>query len=154
MINYQLHIQQLVLKYLYNLICTFCIILTFLTVKMTETRTEEEGNDRESDVPLPPDGGWGWVVTLSSFIVSFLVDGVCFTFGLFLPSFLDHFGGSKGKTALLGSVMNGMYLSFGKDPFLFNYFSSLKVNCTFTLKVRSSNNLVQYYIYSYCLTPL
>ncbi|VDI76009.1 Hypothetical predicted protein [Mytilus galloprovincialis] len=80
---------------------------------MPESRTEEEDTECDSDVPLPPDGGWGWVVTFSSFMISFLVDGVCFTFGLFLPYFLDHFGGSKGKTALLGSVMNGMYLSFG-----------------------------------------
>lgn len=83
---------------------------------MSESRTDDEECD--SDVPLPPDGGWGWVVTLSSFMISFLVDGVCFTFGLFLPSFLEYFGGSKGKTALLGSVMNGMYLSFGKNSVL------------------------------------
>ena len=85
---------------------------------MSESRTDDEECD--SDVPLPPDGGWGWVVTLSSFMISFLVDGVCFTFGLFLPSFLEYFGGSKGKTALLGSVMNGMYLSFGKNSFVKN----------------------------------
>lgn len=89
---------------------------------MAEKRKDDEGS--ESDVALPPDGGWGWVVTLSSFIISFLVDGVCFTFGLFLPSFLDHFQGSKGKTALLGSVMNGMYLSFGKLHYYF-----IKVYC-------------------------
>lgn len=93
---------------------------------MAEKRKDDEGS--ESDVALPPDGGWGWVVTLSSFIISFLVDGVCFTFGLFLPSFLDHFQGSKGKTALLGSVMNGMYLSFGPIASAFvNKFGARKV---------------------------
>lgn len=93
---------------------------------MSESRTDDEECD--SDVPLPPDGGWGWVVTLSSFMISFLVDGVCFTFGLFLPSFLEYFGGSKGKTALLGSVMNGMYLSFGPIASAFvNKFGARKV---------------------------
>ncbi|XP_069115634.1 monocarboxylate transporter 9-like [Argopecten irradians] len=63
--------------------------------------------------PVPPDGGWGWVITFSSFMVSFLVDGVCFTFGIFFPEFLRHFGESKGKTQILGSVLNGAYLSLG-----------------------------------------
>ncbi|XP_060073577.1 monocarboxylate transporter 12-B-like [Ylistrum balloti] len=63
--------------------------------------------------PIPPDGGWGWVITFSSFMVSFLVDGVCFTFGIFFPEFLRHFGESKGKTQILGSVLNGAYLSLG-----------------------------------------
>ncbi|KAK3107469.1 hypothetical protein FSP39_015235 [Pinctada imbricata] len=46
-------------------------------------------------------------------MISFLVDGVCFTFGIFFPEFLRYFGGSKGKTALLGSVLNGAYLTIG-----------------------------------------
>ena len=27
------------------------------------------------DVPLPPDGGWGWVVVLSSFMCNLILDG-------------------------------------------------------------------------------
>lgn len=69
----------------------------------------------EDTPPAPPDGGWGWVVTFSSFMTSFLVDGVCFTFGLLFSEFLDYFGESKGKTSLLGSVLNGAYLSLGMD---------------------------------------
>ena len=66
------------------------------------------------DPAAAPDGGWGWMVVLSSFMVSFLVDGVCFTFGIFFPFFLDNFGESKGKTQILGSVLNGSYLSLGR----------------------------------------
>ena len=80
---------------------------------MTKSQHSEE-DDTDCDVPLPPDGGWGWVVTFSSFMISFLVDGVCFTFVIFLPPFLDHFGVSKVKSALLGPAMNGMFLSFGR----------------------------------------
>ena len=42
----------------------------------------EEEDDMESvyDVPLPPDGGWGWVVMMASFFTNLLVDGVCYTF--------------------------------------------------------------------------
>ena len=27
------------------------------------------------DVPLPPDGGWGWVIVLSSFMCNLILDG-------------------------------------------------------------------------------
>ena len=76
--------------------------------------TIEKNNNEAEDGPVVPDGGWGWVVTFSSFMISFLVDGVCFTFGIFFPEFLRYFGESKGKTALLGSVLNGSYLTVGK----------------------------------------
>ena len=34
-------------------------------------RPEEE----PEDVPLPPDGGWGWVVVISSFMCNLILDG-------------------------------------------------------------------------------
>ena len=85
---------------------------------VTSEKGEIEANDEnDCEAPVPPDGGWGWVVTFSSFMISFLVDGVCYTFGIFFPEFLRYFGGSKGKTALLGSVLNGTYLTIGKEMF-------------------------------------
>ncbi|XP_021379012.1 monocarboxylate transporter 13-like [Mizuhopecten yessoensis] len=60
-----------------------------------------------------PDGGWGWMVTFSSFIVNALIDGVSFTFGIFFPEFLRYFGESKAKTQMLHSVLVGTLLVFG-----------------------------------------
>lgn len=96
----------------------FVIDSTFsLPFQMANTKNESVANkdssQRTDAPPAPPDGGWGWVVTFSSFMVSFLVDGVCFTFGLLFTEFLEYFGESKGKTSLLGSVLNGAYLSLG-----------------------------------------
>lgn len=61
-----------------------------------------------------PDGGWGWVIVLSSFMVSFLVDGMSYSFGVFLPTFLEYFESTKGTTSWAGSVLNGVYLTIGK----------------------------------------
>ncbi|XP_062570436.1 monocarboxylate transporter 12-like [Saccostrea cucullata] len=74
---------------------------------------DKESVSTDEAPPAPPDGGWGWVVTFSSFMISFLVDGVCFTFGLLFTELHEYFGESKGKTSLLGSVLNGAYLSLG-----------------------------------------
>ena len=65
--------------------------------------------------PLPPDGGFGWVVVIASFFCNLIVDGVCYTFGIFYPQLLEHFQASKGETALVGSMLPGMYLIAGKS---------------------------------------
>ncbi len=64
-------------------------------------------------IPTPPDGGWGWVVVFASFVNHVVVDGITFTFGVFYMEFLEFFGESKGKTALVGSLLAGFYLLTG-----------------------------------------
>ena len=68
----------------------------------------------EKDIPNAPDGGWGWMILLASFLFSVIVDGVCFAFGIFYLEFLKDFQETKGKTAWIGSVLNGTYMIMGK----------------------------------------
>ncbi|KAJ9592129.1 hypothetical protein L9F63_001357, partial [Diploptera punctata] len=65
------------------------------------------------DLPPPPDGGYGWVVVFASFMCNMIVDGIAYTFGVFLGEFVLYFGEGKGKTAWVGSLLSGMYLSAG-----------------------------------------
>ncbi|XP_018905157.2 uncharacterized protein [Bemisia tabaci] len=65
------------------------------------------------DIPPPPDGGYGWVIVFASFLSNMIVDGIAYTFGIFLQEFVKHFGESQGKTAWVGSLLSGMYLSAG-----------------------------------------
>lgn len=65
------------------------------------------------DVPAPPDGGYGWVIVIASFFCNMIVDGIAYTFGIFLGRFEVFFGEGKGKTAWVGSLLSGMYLSCG-----------------------------------------
>lgn len=65
------------------------------------------------DLPPPPDGGYGWVVVFASFMCNMIVDGIAYTFGIFLGVFVEFFGEGKGKTAWVGSLLSGMYLSAG-----------------------------------------
>lgn len=44
---------------------------------------------------------------------SLIVDGIAYTFGVFLNEFVNHFGASKGTVAWVGSLLCGMYLSVG-----------------------------------------
>lgn len=79
---------------------------------------EQEDEDDEDycnyhDLPPPPDGGYGWVVVFASFMCNMIVDGIAYTFGVFLSEMVDYYGETKGKTAWVGSLLSGMYLSAG-----------------------------------------
>lgn len=53
--------------------------------------------------PKIPDGGFGWVIVLASFIISVIIDGIAFSFGLIYTELLNYFEESKTKTAWIGA---------------------------------------------------
>ncbi|GFW20186.1 monocarboxylate transporter 5 [Trichonephila clavipes] len=75
-------------------------------------KSEEEG-DTTVAIPRPPDGGWGWMVVLGSFMCNVIVDGIIFSYGLFLPELSKDLNASKGKLAWVGSLLAGFYLIAG-----------------------------------------
>ncbi|XP_052805368.1 monocarboxylate transporter 13-like isoform X2 [Mya arenaria] len=64
-------------------------------------------------IPTPPDGGWGWVVVFASLCCNIIVDGIAYSFGIFLPEFVEYFGESRSKVSLIGSLLCGTYLCAG-----------------------------------------
>ncbi|XP_076392612.1 monocarboxylate transporter 12 isoform X2 [Megachile rotundata] len=88
-------------------------------------RTEEmpledvQDNNNESievEMVVPPDGGWGWVIVAASFMCNLFVDGIIFSFGVFLNDVSAAFSVSKARVALVGSLQSGFYLMAG--PFV------------------------------------
>ncbi|KAL0106926.1 hypothetical protein PUN28_015444 [Cardiocondyla obscurior] len=65
---------------------------------------------------VPPDGGWGWVIVAASFMCNFFVDGIIFSFGVFLNDIADAFSVSKASVAFVNSLQSGFYLMVG--PFV------------------------------------
>lgn len=43
-----------------------------------------------------------------------VVDGIAYSFGIFLNPFAEYYGESKGNVAWVGSLLSGMYLTAGK----------------------------------------
>ena len=70
-------------------------------------------DETEEKKPKVPDGGWGWVVVLSSLVISMIADGISFSFGLLYIEFLNHFEESKSKTAWIGSLFMAVPLLSG-----------------------------------------
>lgn len=54
-----------------------------------------------------PDGGYGWIIVFASFVISFITDGVLYTFSIFHVSFLNEFNESKYLTSWISSLLNG-----------------------------------------------
>lgn len=55
------------------------------------------------------------MIVLASFLCNMVVDGIAYTFGVFLNTFVEDFNEGPGKVAWVGSLLSGMYLTAGKD---------------------------------------
>ncbi|XP_033228511.1 monocarboxylate transporter 10-like isoform X2 [Belonocnema kinseyi] len=75
---------------------------------------EDEGI--EVEMVVPPDGGWGWMIVAASFMCNLVVDGIIFSFGVFLEAISQQLEVSNAKVALVGSLQSGFYLMAG--PFV------------------------------------
>lgn len=105
--------------------------------RMTREDIEEEEEEfrRALDAippPIPPDGGWGWVIVCASFLMNMIVDGVCYSYGILMPSLIETFKTSTAMMSLGGAMLLGTYMMSGKvTPCLVVYtdntFSSMAV---------------------------
>ncbi|KAJ8679658.1 hypothetical protein QAD02_015445 [Eretmocerus hayati] len=77
------------------------------------TSGSSSSSSEGSKKPKIPDGGWGWIVVLSSLCISMIADGVSFSFGLLYIEFLYEFEESKSTTAWIGSLFMAVPLLSG-----------------------------------------
>ncbi|RNA04810.1 monocarboxylate transporter 12-like [Brachionus plicatilis] len=68
---------------------------------------------KEERVPAPPDGGYGWIVLVASFFISFIIDGCMYSFGIVLPFIKDNFQETQEKINLLSSLNTGFLFCSG-----------------------------------------
>ncbi|CAG5118616.1 unnamed protein product [Candidula unifasciata] len=88
--------------------------------RQTANRCLEDVHEGEDEPgfrpPTPPDGGWGWMVVLASFLCNMIVDGVCFSFGVVAKTYQKEFAASHSMVGWVGSSLAGCYLLVG--PFV------------------------------------
>lgn len=73
--------------------------------------TAEEDDDEY--VIVAPDGGYGWIVTVASFLCILISDGILFSFGLILSEIERVFVEPVAKVAWIFSIVNGISLMSG-----------------------------------------
>lgn len=80
--------------------------------KDAQARAEEAATE-ESEGEGLPDGGWGWMVVLASLVCNIVVDGVCYSFGVFQEKYKEQFKATNEQTGWVGSLLAGCYLTVG-----------------------------------------
>ncbi|KAJ8716545.1 hypothetical protein PYW07_003172 [Mythimna separata] len=83
----------------------------FKTGSTDDSRASDE--EPEAALVVPPDGGWGWVVMISSFFCNFMVDGVILSCGALMPAIKKEFDATEGQVAPINSLLAGFYLLLG-----------------------------------------
>ena len=75
--------------------------------------TGHTGTEKTRLAP-PPDGGWGWPVTIASFLIHLILDGITYSFGVFAVGLIDYFEASRQDVGWVGSIMIGVTYGTGK----------------------------------------
>lgn len=66
---------------------------------------------------IPPDGGWGWVIVVVSFICNATIDGICLTYGRLIPDLTKDMNIDVSKAITISSLMNGILVK-NSAPYL------------------------------------
>ncbi|KAK4008227.1 hypothetical protein OUZ56_013378 [Daphnia magna] len=75
--------------------------------------TNEEDESNYEYVTVPPDGGYGWIVTAASLLCLLISDGILFSFGLILTDLKQVFDVPVAQVAWIFSIVNGSSLISG-----------------------------------------
>jgi len=78
-----------------------------------EMPTLAAGTDRPPSPGAGVDSTGAWIVVAATFLATFTVFGVVYSFGAFFTSMADDFGTGKGATALMFSITTAWYFSLG-----------------------------------------
>lgn len=80
---------------------------------LKEDTFENDNKVEQMDLSLP-DGGYGWVVVMASFLTHLIVDGMIYSYGVFFREFNNEFDCGTGFVAGLGSLLSGTCLLTGQ----------------------------------------
>lgn len=67
----------------------------------------------------PPDGGWGWVIVFSSFMIHLIMDGITYSLGTYLNVFTDFFNVSHGAASVIHALLPAVTLGSGPIASIF-----------------------------------
>jgi len=80
---------------------------------MTEIEKTEQNKKNEVMKKPIPDGGYGWVVLIASFFISFVLDGIMYSFGLITTGIKIHYEVSNKKANLITALNSGFLFCSG-----------------------------------------
>ena len=112
---------------------------------MTELTLQDDQDDSSSKWKAP-DGGWGWVIVASSFLIHFLIDGVIFTLGTFLTSFVEEFNVTRVEASILPSMTAAVTLLMGPIASMFTNKYGCKLTTVIGATIASFGFFLSYFV--------
>lgn len=119
---YSIHYNQTTKSDYFACIFRYLLHLLQNTVEKMYASREDIGYDFGEDSkvgskPTKPnpniDGGWAWMIVLSSFLVHILIMGSQMALGILNMEWLEEFNQSRGLTAWVSSLSMGITLIVG-----------------------------------------
>ncbi|CAF1585390.1 unnamed protein product, partial [Adineta steineri] len=106
--------------------------------------TTERNNDNNNDLldepnehrrktvkrrPIVPDGGWGWIIVFSSFMIHFIMDGITYSMGdIYLEPMLSSLKLNRGYVSIIFAFLESITLAAAPISTVFtNTFGSRKI---------------------------
>ena len=77
----------------------------------SERQEVEEVENKETEEG--PDGGWGWLVVLACFCTTFTLDGIGYSFGMFMKPLKKEMKEDNMEASSIGSLQIAVYLFSG-----------------------------------------
>lgn len=77
----------------------------------TSARAPDE--KKEETRAAAPDGGYGWLIVLASFVSHCLIDGVTYAFGVYTPDLVEYYGVSRQTVGWVNSILVGVTFASG-----------------------------------------
>ena len=75
----------------------------YLLINQEDVPREDSDNNNIEE----PDGGWGWLVVLACFLTTFTLDGIGYSFGMFMEPLKKELGEGNFGVASVGSIQVG-----------------------------------------------
>ena len=76
-------------------------------IPSNKIRSASAASAAQYQVVEPPDGGYGWVIVAVAFFVSVLSDGVLYSFGIYLPIYINEFNSQAATVSWISSFGAG-----------------------------------------------
>lgn len=77
----------------------------------------------------PPDGGWGWMIVVSSLIIHLIMDGITYSLGTYLTNFIQQFRITRSEASIVHALLPSITLICGPIGSIFTN----KIGCRNTI---------------------
>lgn len=65
---------------------------------------EDAAEDDDEVMTVPPDGGWGWVVVVASFLIFMITEGIIYGFGIFFQEMINDLKCSRSQISMIAAL--------------------------------------------------